>query len=156
MTHICVSQLTIIGSDNGLSPGRCQVIIWTNAVILLIGSLETNFSEILIGIQTFSFKKMQLKCRLRNGIHFVSASVCYHWYSHIWKRRSLYWDGALIYKWVTVTWQGWECTTRTVVPTMTSNSQLIQLHHTVYIISLTITMSVLISWCGICCAISSF
>ena len=61
VTHICVSELTIIGSDNGLSPGRRQAIIWTNAGILLIGPLGTNFNEILIGIQTFSFKKMHLK-----------------------------------------------------------------------------------------------
>ena len=61
MTHICVGKLTIIGSDNGLSPGRRQAIIWTNAEILLIGPLGTNFSEILIGILTFSFKKMRLK-----------------------------------------------------------------------------------------------
>ena len=27
--HICVNKLTIIGSDNGLSPGRRQAIIWT-------------------------------------------------------------------------------------------------------------------------------
>ena len=59
--HICVSKLTIIGSDNGLSPGRHQAIIWTNAGILLIGPLGTNFSEILVGIQTFSFRKMHLK-----------------------------------------------------------------------------------------------
>ena len=59
-THICVGKLTIIGSDNGLSPGRRQAIIWTNAGILLIGPLGTNFNEILIGIQTFSFKKMHL------------------------------------------------------------------------------------------------
>ena len=45
--HICVSKQTIIGSDNGLSPGRRQAIIWTNAGILLIGTLGTNFSEIL-------------------------------------------------------------------------------------------------------------
>ena len=61
VTHICVSRLTIIGSDNGLSPGRRQAIIWTNAGNLLIGPRGTNFSEILIGIQTFSFKKMHLK-----------------------------------------------------------------------------------------------
>ena len=61
VTHICVSKLTIIGSDNGLSPGRRQAIIWTNAGILLIGPLGTNFSEILIGTQTFPFKKMHLK-----------------------------------------------------------------------------------------------
>ena len=61
VTHICVVKLTIIGSDNGLSPGRRQAIIWTNDGILLIGPLGTNFIEILIGIQTFSFKKMHLK-----------------------------------------------------------------------------------------------
>ena len=60
-THICVSKLTIIGSDNGSSPGRRQAIIWTNAGILLIGPFGTNFSEIQIGIQTFSYKKMHLK-----------------------------------------------------------------------------------------------
>ena len=60
-THICVSNLTIIGSDNGLSPERRQAIIWTNAGILLTGPLGTNFSEILIAIETFSFKKMHLK-----------------------------------------------------------------------------------------------
>ena len=61
VTHICISELTIIGSDNGLSPGRREAIIWTNDGILLIGPLETNFSEILFGMQTFSFKKMHLK-----------------------------------------------------------------------------------------------
>ena len=61
VTHICVSKLTIIGSDNGLSPGRRQAIIWTNAGLLLIGPLGTNFSEILIAILTFSSKKMRLK-----------------------------------------------------------------------------------------------
>ena len=61
MTHICVGNLTVIGSDNGLSPGQRQAIIYTNAGILLIGPLGTNFSEIQIGIQTFSYKKMHLK-----------------------------------------------------------------------------------------------
>ena len=36
MTHICVGNLTIIGSDYGLSPGRRQAIIWTNGGIELI------------------------------------------------------------------------------------------------------------------------
>ena len=61
MTHICVSKLTIISSDNGLPPDRRQAIIWTNAGLLLIRPLGTNFSEILIEILTFSFKKMRLK-----------------------------------------------------------------------------------------------
>ena len=61
VTHICVSKLTIIGSDNGLPPDRQQAIIWSNAGILLIGPLGTNFGEISIEILTFSFKKMRLK-----------------------------------------------------------------------------------------------
>ena len=61
VTHICVSKLATIGSDNRLSSGRRQAIIWTNAGILMIGPLGTNFGEILIEILTFSFKKMRLK-----------------------------------------------------------------------------------------------
>ena len=61
MRHLCVSKLTSIASDNGLSPGRHQAITWNNARILLIGPLETYFSEILIEIQTFSLKKICLK-----------------------------------------------------------------------------------------------
>ena len=58
---ISVNKLATIGADNGLSPGRRQAIIWTNAGILLIGPLETNFIEIVIGIQLFLFKKMHLQ-----------------------------------------------------------------------------------------------
>ena len=61
VTHICVGNLTIIGSDNGLPPGRRQAIIWTIARVLLIWILGTNFSEILIEILTRSFNKMCLK-----------------------------------------------------------------------------------------------
>ena len=61
VTHICVGKLAIIGSDGGLSPGRCQAITWTSAGILLIEPLGTNFSEVSIRIQTFSVKKMLLK-----------------------------------------------------------------------------------------------
>ena len=59
--HICISNLIIIGSDNGLAPGRCQAIIWSNDGILLIGTLGSKFSEIASKIHTFSFKKMNLK-----------------------------------------------------------------------------------------------
>ena len=55
MTHICVGNLTIIDSDNGLSPGRRQAIILTYAGILWIGPPGTNFSEISIAIQTNIF-----------------------------------------------------------------------------------------------------
>ena len=45
--HICVDDLTIIGSENGLALGRNKPGI--------------NFSEIFIEFHTFSFKKMHLK-----------------------------------------------------------------------------------------------
>ena len=61
VTHICVSKLAIIDSDNGLSPGRCQAVIWPNAGILLIGPLGTKFNEISIEIHIFSFTKIHLK-----------------------------------------------------------------------------------------------
>ena len=65
VTHICISKLTIIGSDNGLSPGRRHAIIWTNAGILSIGPLGGNFSEISIEFHIFSFKKMHFKMTSR-------------------------------------------------------------------------------------------
>ena len=45
VTHVCVSKLTIIASDNSLSPGRWHSIIWTNVGILLIRTLETNLKR---------------------------------------------------------------------------------------------------------------
>ena len=74
-THICVGKLTTIVSDNGLSPGRNQAIIRTNAGILLIRPLGTHFSEILNRIQTISFKKMHLKMSPAKWRHIVSASM---------------------------------------------------------------------------------
>ena len=61
VTHICVSKIIIIGSNNSLWPGRRQASIWTNTGMLLIGPLGINFSEILIDINKCSFKKMHLK-----------------------------------------------------------------------------------------------
>ena len=79
VTHICVDKLTIIGSDNGLSPERRQAIIWTNAGILLIGPLGTNFSEILIEIQTFSLKKIRLKMSSAKFCSFCPCLNVLHW-----------------------------------------------------------------------------
>ena len=61
VTHICVDNQSIIGSDNGFSPCWRQAITWTNVKILFIGPLGTNFSEISIGIHTFLFNKMHWK-----------------------------------------------------------------------------------------------
>ena len=76
--HICVGKLIIIGSDNSLSPGRRQAIIWTSAGILLIWILGTNCSEILSEIHAFPCKKMHLKMSSAKWRPFVSASMCFN------------------------------------------------------------------------------
>ena len=85
LTHTCVRKLTIIGSDNGLSPGRLQAIIWPNAGILFIGTLETNFSEIPSEIHTFSFKNMHLKMSNARWRPFcLGFNVLSSW-NYVWK-----------------------------------------------------------------------
>ena len=65
-----VSKLTIIGSDNSLSPGRRQAIICTSAGILLIRTCKTTFSEIASEIHAFSFTKMHLKMSSAKWLQF--------------------------------------------------------------------------------------
>ena len=121
VTHICVSKLTIIASDNGLSPGRRQAIIWTSAGILLNGPLGTNFSEILIDFIAFSSKKMRLKvssakwrpCCLGLNVlnqwgrvtHICDSKLNHHWFrwrlvaclapSHNWNNADILSIGTL-------------------------------------------------------------
>ena len=107
VTHTCVSKLSNIGSDNGLSPARRQAIIWTNARILLIGPLETNFSEILTEIMTFSFKKMYLKAssaKLRPfcfGLNVLTRQPCLHYFPTLDSKykffRGTYWENNCVY-----------------------------------------------------------
>ena len=87
--HICISKLTIIASDNGLLPGRRQAIIWTSAGILLIGPLGTNFSEILIEIRTFSFKKMFLKVSSAKWRPFCFSLNVLKWtHAQLWTHKN--------------------------------------------------------------------
>ena len=88
-----VGNLTIIGPENGLSPGRRQATIWTNAGILSIGPWEINSSEICIGIHTFPFKKIHLKmasakwrpfCLGLNGLNSDLVYVVARSYSEYW------------------------------------------------------------------------
>ena len=80
LTHwgrVMHTSVTIIGSDNGLSSGRRQVVIWTNAGILLSGPSGTNFNESSIEIHTFSFKKNTFEnvkkcCPFRLGLNVLS------------------------------------------------------------------------------------
>ena len=129
VTHICDSKLIIFGSDNGLSPGRRQAILWTNDGILLIGSLRTNISEIFIKNYTFSFKKMHLKmlsgkwgpsCLGLNVImpNCVSTrelgwwSVPGHSLWQMWptqRRCKAFWTGVHIILGVDYVWVRWTC-----------------------------------------------
>ena len=67
-----------IGPANGLSPVRCQTINWTNADLLLIGTLRTNLNEILKeNMKIFMKEKSIWKYPQQNVCYFFSASVCY-------------------------------------------------------------------------------
>ena len=91
VTHIYVSKLIIIGSDNGLSPDRRQAIIWTNARLLSIGPLRTYFNENLIKIHQFSLKKIHVKmssakwrpsCLGLNVLMLMWCHPCGPWWPH--------------------------------------------------------------------------
>ena len=109
MMHIYVSKLTLIDSVNALLPDRHQAIIWTNAGILLIGLLGKNFSEILIRIHMFSFKKMSLKMLFAKwqpfclGLNVLTSN----------KYKSLWIIGQLCYYWCirvrnSIRYTGWK------------------------------------------------
>ena len=51
--HFASVNWAIIGLDNGLPPIQRQAITWTNVGLLLIGPLETSFSEIWINKTVF-------------------------------------------------------------------------------------------------------
>ena len=76
-----------IGTGKGLSPVRHQDITWTNADLLSIVPLGANFSEILIRIQSFSFKNMCLKISQRKFpsgdllIYLISRLIWYVCYA---------------------------------------------------------------------------
>ena len=101
------SKLTIIGSDNGLSPGRRQAIIWTNSGILLIRIPGTNFSDILSEIQTFSFSKMHSKmsyavwlqcCLGLNVLIYLVLRSKYYFTTRSFPWQLLYWPIPLPYQ----------------------------------------------------------
>ena len=93
VTHICGSTPTIIGSDNGLSPGWRQAIIWTNAGILSTGPVGTNFIEILMEILIFSFQKMSLKVSSAKWRFCLGLNVWTHGdLVMTWRMVNLWWQ----------------------------------------------------------------
>ena len=100
--HICGSKITIIGSDNGLSPCRCQASHYLNQCWNIVHSNLRNFSEILSEIHTFSIKKMYFKmssgkwlpfCLDLNELTLAQVMVSHHylkqrWYNTNWTHRN--------------------------------------------------------------------
>ena len=50
-------NIVVISSGSGLWPVLCQAMTWTSTELLSVGPIETNFIEIAIKIQTFSFQE---------------------------------------------------------------------------------------------------
>ena len=78
---MCLSKLTIIASDNGLSPGRCHAIIRINAGILLIGALRNIFQWNLTRNSHILIHEMLLKLSsaewrpFRHGLNVLSNYI---------------------------------------------------------------------------------
>ena len=90
ITYICINlnswcriyasvNWASIGWISGLSLDRRQAIIWTNAGILLIRPLGTNFSESRFKYKSFHSWKCIWKLRLRNGGHFFQGGWGWGW-----------------------------------------------------------------------------
>ena len=67
VTLMCISKLSIIGSDHSLLPGRRHAMIWTKAGIMLIGPLGKNSVKPWSKFIHFHSQKWIWKCCLRKG-----------------------------------------------------------------------------------------
>ena len=74
VTHICVTKLIIIGSDNGLWHGQRQAIIRTNVIILLIRNLVTILVKYSAKSNNFHSRKYIWRFRLRNFVEWEMSS----------------------------------------------------------------------------------
>ena len=121
VTHVCVSKLTIIGSDNGLAPGRRQTIIWTNDGILLIGPLgkkiqwkfnrnsnifiQENAIESVICKMAAIFSRPQCVNTIVASWHHMASEI---WFNLAWQHQEPLHEPILIsHQWgsVAFTWE---------------------------------------------------
>ena len=73
---MCQNSLRPSGAYIRPQPIQCQAINCVNAVLLPIGPLGTNFSQLLFEIQIFSIKKMRLKMSSEKMPAILSRSQC--------------------------------------------------------------------------------
>ena len=76
VTLICFGKLNTIGSDNGLSPGRHQAIIWTNDVIFLIGTLRKKLQWSFNWNSYIFFQENALEIAVGEMATILSRSHC--------------------------------------------------------------------------------
>ena len=84
VTHICVGDLTIIGSDNGLTPGQHQSTIWTNAGILLIRTLGNLKRNSYTPIKENAFENVVWKMAA-----ILSRPQCVNWINSMYEGISI-------------------------------------------------------------------
>ena len=82
VTHICISNLNIIGSDYGLAMTRQKAIIWTNTRILLTGPLGTNFNEFKNVVWKMAAILSQPQFVKHKINHLLQAQILFWWYVH--------------------------------------------------------------------------
>ena len=80
VTDTCISKLTTIGSDNGLSPSRCLAIIWTNAGILLLRPLRNKLKGNFLS--TFIYFRPR-KCIWKYLVNILSKHQCAKYAHHL-------------------------------------------------------------------------
>ena len=75
VTHICVGNLTIIGSDNDLSPGRRHAIAWTSVGINWTARNKLQWN---VNRKSYIFTQENIFGNVvyRTAAFFVSASMC--------------------------------------------------------------------------------
>ena len=106
VTHICVSKLTIVGSDNGLLLGRGHATIWSNAWMLLIGPFEQISVKSLSQCIHSRSRNCIWKFRLGNGGKIVSASMWYTWAALFGRNRYFQWSYVLKWNTLYLTYDG--------------------------------------------------
>ena len=80
MTHICVSKLSTIGSDNQLLLVRRQGNTWTHDVLSYCWQIRNNCNEMLIKIKQSSNRNMSFRMSLVKWLQCcVSADVFRPW-----------------------------------------------------------------------------
>ena len=77
-TRICVSTLNIVGSDNSLSHGRRQAIIWTNAGILLTVPWGQNWTAALNAFANSTAIKIHISIKVQLYTQLVESRKCMH------------------------------------------------------------------------------